>query len=199
MTQSISRAELHEQIGVCLPMLRRYALFLCRDRTLADDLVQDAAMRAIDQIAKFAPGSNFKAWISTILRNGYLNELRGRRWLSYDGDAGVARPEPSVGACQETHMEVQELKRAFDTLQAPHRQALLLVGASEFTYEEAAHITGVAVGTMKSRVWRARAQLNHVIDQGLAIPPLAPANSRRSRPRGPARTVAARRAAAGLR
>jgi RNA polymerase sigma-70 factor (ECF subfamily) len=82
MTQSISRAELHEQIGVCLPMLRRYALFLCRDRTLADDLVQDAAMRAIDQIAKFAPGSNFKAWISTILRNRAWAPARRRIWRS---------------------------------------------------------------------------------------------------------------------
>lgn len=163
MTEQRSATDLHRDISACLPQLRAFALFLTRDRTLADDLVQEAVVRALSHTHQFEPNTNFKAWITTILRNAYYNEMRRRKLVS-DIDPQLPRPDRAVSGGQEVHVHLREFERAFGGLHVDHREALLLVGASGFSYEEAAEVVGCAVGTMKSRVWRARAQLQSLLD-----------------------------------
>jgi RNA polymerase sigma-70 factor (ECF subfamily) len=154
----------HRDIEACLPQLRAFALFLTRDRTMADDLVQEAVTRALSHIDQFVPNTNFKAWITTILRNAYYNDIRPRRQMISDSDPNVSFPETAVSGGQEARIQMRDFERAFGKLQSTSREALLLVGANGFSYEEAAEIAGCAVGTMKSRVSRARAQLLSYLD-----------------------------------
>jgi RNA polymerase sigma-70 factor (ECF subfamily) len=142
----------------CIPHLRAFARSLTRDRELADDLVHDAAVRALAAAHQFCPGTNFKAWIFTILRNLYYNE--GRRDRSKNvpfEEATVA--QHSVPPTQEIALEFSDFKKAFWQLGEDHREVLILVGASGLSYEEAAAVCNCAVGTIKSRVSRARQEL----------------------------------------
>lgn len=153
-----------------LPHLRAFARGLCGQTEKADDLVQDAVMRAWSSRAAFKPGTNLKAWVFTIARNHFLNELRRSRRESQleEGQAEtmlVARPS------QEDGLHMSDLQRALDRLPPERREALLLVGASGFSYEEAAQVCGVAVGTMKSRIARGRAQLGNLLEPGAAAGP----------------------------
>jgi RNA polymerase sigma-70 factor (ECF subfamily) len=143
-----------------LPHLRSFARHLARDRHLADDLVQETALRALCNSDKFTPGTNMRAWLSTILRNQFYNELRSRSRL-----AAYARvPQPASSASeQDERLELRDLERAFHSLPAPQRDALSLVGASGFSYEDAARIVGCAQGTVKSRVCRARMEINRCL------------------------------------
>jgi RNA polymerase sigma-70 factor (ECF subfamily) len=153
-----------------LPHLRAFALRLCRDRMLADDLVQETVLRALCNIDKFMPGTNMKAWLSTILRNQFYDELRCRSRLA----AYVAIPRP-IGheGEQESRLEMSELQREFATLPAVQREALSLVGASGYSYENAAKIAGCPQGTIKSRVCRARATLEQRLRDGSDNMPIA--------------------------
>lgn len=162
--------KLHPEIIKHMPHLRAFALMLTRERTLADDLVQETVVRALSHADQFQPGSNFKAWISTILRNSFFNELRHRGRVT-QLNLGVTHDEPTTSGGQEENLDVRDFGRAFKTLSAVHREALVLVGASGFSYEEAANIANCAVGTMKSRVSRARIQLQEILnpDQPAAI------------------------------
>jgi RNA polymerase sigma-70 factor (ECF subfamily) len=155
--------ELHRDIVAQLPHLRAFALMLARDRTLANDLVQDAVVRALSHADQFQPGTNFKAWISTILRNSYFNEMR-RRSRTSPVDVETVWNTMTVSGGQEEHLHMRDFERAFRTLPPSQREALALVGASGFSYEEAAKVSGCAVGTMKSRVSRARSQLQQMLD-----------------------------------
>jgi RNA polymerase sigma-70 factor, ECF subfamily len=139
-----------------LPHLRASALRLSRNRSTADDLVQETALRALCNIDKFMPGTNMKAWLSTILRNQFYDELRARsRSASY-----LAIPHPvGYAGQQESRIELRDFEREFVTLPAVQREALSLVGASGFSYDEAAEIAGCPRGTIKSRVCRARSTL----------------------------------------
>jgi RNA polymerase sigma-70 factor (ECF subfamily) len=140
-----------------LPHLRAFARMLARNPTLADDLVQETAVRALCNVDKFVPGTNLKAWLSTILRNQFYDELRDQaRIVAYV--AAIPHPAGADGE-QEGRLALREFERAFHTLPAVQREALSLVGASGFTYEEAAKIAGCAVGTIRSRVSRARVEL----------------------------------------
>jgi RNA polymerase sigma-70 factor (ECF subfamily) len=139
-----------------LPHMRAYAQLLSRNRAIADDLVQETCLRALCNIDKFTPGTNMKAWLSTILRNQFYNELRVRsRNAAY---AAIPHPVAQSGG-QESRLEMRDFERAFHTLPAEQREALSLVGASGFSYDEAAKIAGCAQGTVKSRVCRARSEL----------------------------------------
>ena len=140
------RSDLHQSIIELLPHLRAFAVLLTHDRALADDLVQEAVMRALAHADQFQPGTNFKAWITTILRNAYFTVLRG---------GAREAPMSAVSPLDEP---------TFRRLPEAQREALLLVGASGFTYETAAEIAGCAVGTMKSRVARGRIQLSHLLE-----------------------------------
>jgi RNA polymerase sigma-70 factor (ECF subfamily) len=146
-----------------VPHLRAFARSLSRNRDQADDLVNDTIVRVIAASNQFTPGTNFRAWVFTILRNLFYNQGRkGRGNFSSIDDLTV--DEPSVGASQEASLEFCDFRRAFWQLPDHHREALILVGASGMNYEDAAEICGCQVGTMKSRVSRARTELRRILD-----------------------------------
>jgi RNA polymerase sigma-70 factor (ECF subfamily) len=138
--------------------LRAFAVSLCGDREHADDLVQETLFKAWNHLDSFHEGTNLKAWLFTILRNTYFSERRKRRREVEDADGSYAatlatHPE------QHGHMDMQDFRAALTRLPDDQREALILVGAAGFSYEEAAEISGCAVGTIKSRVNRARNRL----------------------------------------
>jgi len=142
--------------------LRAFAVSLCGDRERADDLVQETLFKAWNHLDSFREGTNLKAWLFTILRNTYFSERRKRRREVEDADGSYAdqlasRPE------QHGHMEMQDFRAALTRLPDDQREALILVGAAGFSYEEAAEISGCAVGTIKSRVNRARNRLSEML------------------------------------
>ena len=141
-----------------IPHLRAFARSLTRNREQADDLVHDAAVRALTAESQFSPGTNFKAWIFTILRNLYYNRWREQRVRSAILEDPALAGE-RLGPPQEAALKVRDFKRAFWQLGQDQREALILVGASGMSYEEAAAICHCPVGTVKSRVSRARQQL----------------------------------------
>ena len=165
-----------------MPHLRAFAISLCRSRDLADDLVQDTLVRAWSSHASFQTGTNLKAWLFTILRNSYFSTYRKQRNEVADSDGQIAA-SVGVPAAQDGAMAMADFHIALAKIPDDQREALLLVGASGFTYEEAAEICGAAVGTIKSRVSRARAQLAKLLgleiqDDSSAGPNLVEASER---------------------
>jgi RNA polymerase sigma-70 factor, ECF subfamily len=154
--------DLSQHIRACLPKLRSFSMSLTRDRTLAEDLVQEAIARALAHSDQFEPNTNFNAWIMTIARNCYFSEMRQRRWTTYLSSEQPSLDRPVSGG-QEARLEMRDFERAFKVLRTEHREALLLVGANGFSYEDAAQAAGCAVGTMKSRVSRGRALLQQLL------------------------------------
>ena len=164
--------DLQREIIESLPHLRAVALLLCRDRSLADDLVQEAVVRALGHIHQFRSGTNLKAWIMTILRNAFFSEMRRRKRASqFNGEMLWNGGATSGG--QEERLMMRDLERAFRMLPSSQREAIILVGASGYSYEDAAQIADCAVGTMKSRVSRARLQLELLLD-GAGAPAAMP-------------------------
>src|SRR5262245_39864704 len=155
-------AVVEEEVLACLPHLRAFARSLTGDRDRADDLVQDAVLRALGAAEQFTPGTNFKAWIFTILRNLYFNEFRRNPSLFRPLEAADMEMHATSPA-QQAGLEFDDFRRAFAKLPAEQREALVLVGADGFKYEEAAAICGCAVGTIKSRVSRARRDLQAML------------------------------------
>jgi len=145
-----------------VPNLRAFAVSLCGDVDRANDLVQETLLRAWSHLESFEPGTNMSAWLFTILRNHFRTEYRKRRREVEDVDGGYAErltaPEAQTG-----HVEFGELRKALLQLPPDQREALILIGASGFSYEEAAQICDCAVGTIKSRVNRARAKLAEML------------------------------------
>ncbi len=164
-TVTQSRAEVEAMLLDVIPHLRAFARSLTRNRDRADDLTHDAVVRALAAIDQFTPGTNFKAWMFTILRNLYYNECR-KRWIKSTPIDEMAGDEPSIGPTQEANLEFNDFRRAFWQLNADQREVLILVGASGFSYEEAAEVCNCRVGTVKSRVSRARAELKQILEQG---------------------------------
>jgi RNA polymerase sigma-70 factor (ECF subfamily) len=141
-----------------VPGLRGFAIALCRRADWADDLVQQALLHAIDKIESFTPGTNMAAWLLTILRNNFCNEFRKRRREILDGGeylAGTLTAQPE----QESRIRFAEFRGALAKLSDDQREALLLVGASGLSYDEAAEICRCPVGTIKSRTNRGRVRL----------------------------------------
>jgi RNA polymerase sigma-70 factor (ECF subfamily) len=159
-TKTRASPEFRTALVECIPHLRAFARSLTRNREQADDLVHDAAVRALAAESQFCPGTNFKAWIFTILRNLYYNRWREHRVRSALLEDPALASE-RVGPPQEVVLKVRDFKRAFWQLGQDQREALILVGASGMSYEEAAAICQCPVGTVKSRVSRARQQLMH--------------------------------------
>jgi len=153
MDQAVRKAVLG-----AVPSLRAFAISLCGNVDRADDLVQETLLRALANIDSFQPGTNMAAWLFTILRNHFRSEYRKRRREVEDSDGRYAETLKSQPD-QIGHVEFNEFRVALGQLPADQREALVLVGASGFSYEEAAHICGCAVGTIKSRVNRARTRL----------------------------------------
>ena len=146
-----------------LPMLRTFAISLTANPTRADDLVQETMIKAWANRERFVPGTNFTAWLFTILRNQFYTELRKGRREVEDAD-GVHAGTLTAQAGQEHAAGLRMVMNLIGTLPLPQRQALLLVGAEGFTYEEAAERLGCQVGTVKSRVSRARAFLSEAFE-----------------------------------
>jgi RNA polymerase sigma-70 factor (ECF subfamily) len=145
-----------------VPSLRAFAISLCGNVDRADDLVQEALLRAWGNLDSFAPGTNMSAWLFTILRNVFRSEYRKRRREVEDADGTYADSLTSLPN-QTSSLEMDEFRKALDLLPPDQREALILVGASGFSYEEAAQICGCAVGTIKSRVNRARTRLAELL------------------------------------
>ncbi len=153
---------LRTQIIALLPDLRGFARFLARERAEADDLVQDTVVRALAALDQFQPGTNLRAWLFTILRNSYFEQARRRRTERVALEQAVSA-ETSQLANQESRSALAELQRQLWQLPPLLREALVLVGAQELSYEEAAAICGVPVGTMKARVSRARRKIAELV------------------------------------
>jgi len=147
----------HDQVISILPKLRIQALALTRNRSAAEDLVQDAVCNALSAHASFIPGTNFPAWMHRILRNRFISNLR-KRGVTTDID-DVPQSAFATEAAHEDRLALKELGRAMTRLPADQREALLMVVVHGMSYEALAEATGCAVGTAKSRVFRARRQL----------------------------------------
>jgi RNA polymerase sigma-70 factor (ECF subfamily) len=138
--------------------LRAFAVSLCGDSDRGNDLVQETLLKALNNLDSYKVGTNLGAWLFTILRNTYLTQIRRGRWVVRDED-GVMTAAIPVPPPQESHLELLDLEKALRHLNGEQREALILVGAAGFSYEEAAEICGCCSGTVKSRVNRARDKL----------------------------------------
>ncbi len=158
-------ASLRDSLVAEMSNLRAFGVSLCGDKERADDLVQETLFKAWNHLDSFREGTNLKAWLFTILRNTYFSERRKRRREVEDADgsyaAQLASPPEQLG-----HMDMQDFRAVLARLPDDQREALILVGAAGFSYEEAAKISGCPVGTIKSRVNRARSRLADML--GLA-------------------------------
>lgn len=150
--------QIRDDILKAVPNLRAFAVSLSGNVDRADDLVQETLTRALAKIDTFQPGTNLSAWLFTILRNQFRSEYRKRRREVEDSDGQYAQRLKSQPE-QIGKIEFTELRRALAELPDDQREALILVGASGFSYEETAEICGCAIGTIKSRVNRARTRL----------------------------------------
>jgi len=149
-----------------IPQLRAFARTLCGDATMADDLAQDAMMKAWDARASFRVGTNMKAWTFMILRNQFYSEKR-RSWRQSQLDQDAAERTLVAVDDPEAPVALDEMRLGLHMLPPEQREALILVGAGGFAYEEAAEICGCAVGTVKSRVSRARRALHAILETGV--------------------------------
>lgn len=148
-----------------IPHLRAFARTLCGDPAAADDLAQDAMMKAWDARASFQMGTNMKAWTFMILRNQFYSEKR-RSWRQSQLDQEAAERTLVAVDDPEAPVALDELRQGLAMLPPEQREALVLVGAGGFAYEEAAEICNCAVGTVKSRVSRARRALHAILEEG---------------------------------
>jgi RNA polymerase sigma-70 factor, ECF subfamily len=156
------RNSVRESMMEAVPSLRAFAISLCGNVDRADDLVQEALLRAWANMGSFQPGTSMSAWLFTILRNVFLSEYRKRRREVEDVDGFYAESLASPPE-QNSRLEIVEFRKALKLLPSEQRESLILVGASGFSYEEAAQICGCAVGTIKSRVNRARSRLAEIL------------------------------------
>ncbi|MGH6892192.1 MAG: RNA polymerase sigma factor, partial [Dongiaceae bacterium] len=157
LNEELSRLIEHE-----IPRLRRYAMFLARDPERADDLVQECLVRAIDNIDKFQPGTKIRSWMMTILHNIFVNEMKKRRpVLTHDGM--IERSTPVEGG-QEARHQMRDVQRAFEVLTWQHRQIIWFICVEQMDYNEVARQLGVPVGTVRSRLCRAREHLKRLVE-----------------------------------
>jgi RNA polymerase sigma-70 factor (ECF subfamily) len=157
-----SREELKLDLIRAIPSLRAFALSLCGNAERADDLVQETLMKAWANLPSFVEGTNLPAWLFTILRNAFYSEFRKRRREVEDADGQMAGKLASMPA-QNGHMDLQDFRAALMKLPPNQREVLILIGGSGMSYEEVAAICNCAVGTVKSRVNRARNRLAELL------------------------------------
>ncbi len=153
-----------------IPFLRAFARSLCGSPDTADDLAQEALVKAWQARASFAAGTNLKAWLFTILRNQFYSDRR-RAWRQVPWDEDAAERIPGASGQQSWAAELSDTTRALTALSDEQREALILVGAGGFSYEDAARICNCAVGTVKSRVARARRALISILEGQEPLPP----------------------------
>ena len=151
-----------EQVIALIPSLRAFAWSLSRNPSDADDMVQETLTKAWTHREKYQPGTNLRAWLFTILRNSWYTAVSKHRRETPDEDGKMAAALTSP-ASQDWSVELHQLQAALDRLPPEHREALVMVGAAGLSYEEAAEIAGCALGTIKSRVNRARSRLANLM------------------------------------
>lgn len=158
MTSPDPRDEIIEH----LPAMRAFALSLCRNSSLADDIVQDTVVKAWTNFSSYTPGTKLRAWLFTILRNNFYSHHRkfGREVEDVDGAHAA---QLVVSPVHDGKLMLDEVMAAFDKLTVEQKEVLLLVGASGFSYEEAAEMCGVSLGTIKSRINRGRTTLSAML------------------------------------
>jgi RNA polymerase sigma-70 factor (ECF subfamily) len=154
--------ETREAMMDAIPHLRAFAISLTGNVDQADDLVKETLARGLANIDRFAPGTSMRAWLFTILRNQFHTAYRKRRREVEDPD-GIMAARLSTAPAQGGHLDLEDLKTALAKLPYEQREALLLVAAEGFSYEETAAICGMAVGTIKSRINRARHRLAELV------------------------------------
>lgn len=145
-----------------LPNMRAFAISLTRNGADADDLVQDAVIKAWRKFQLYEDGTNLRAWLFTVLRNTFYSDLRRLRNETASRLDDVAE-HLSVGPTHEGRLALRDFEKVFALLQPEQREALTLVGASCLSYEEAADLCGVPTGTIKSRINRGRARLHELL------------------------------------
>ena len=161
----LSDSDFKRALTEVAPHLRAFARGLCGCRDRADDLAQETLLRAWAARDRYRAGTNFKAWTFTILRNHFYSEARRARFHG-DYDEGVAERTLRAPASQESAVELADVLRALAVVPDTYREALILVAIGSLSYEEIADICGIALGTVKSRICRARAMLSHVLASG---------------------------------
>jgi RNA polymerase sigma-70 factor (ECF subfamily) len=152
-----------DQLTALIPELRACARALCRDAAWADDLTQEALLKAWSNASQFEAGTNFRGWMFTILRNTFLTSVRRRQREVQDTDSKFAL-RMSVDPAQEHRVELTDLQRCLGSISTDQREAILMVGPVGYSYQEAAERCGCAVGSIKSRVSRARRSLMQQLD-----------------------------------
>ena len=151
-----------EAILMHLPALRAFAMTLTKDESKADDLIQDTVVRAWSKFDQFKDGTNLRAWLFTILRNSFFSSIRKQRF-EVDDPVGLFSNQVAEKPAHDGRLQLQDFHSAFGTLPVDQRETLILVGASGFSYEEAAEMCGVPVGTVKSRANRGRKRLAELL------------------------------------
>lgn len=164
-TPEFNEAEFKKDLTALIPHLRAFSRSLCGNATLADDVAQDALLKAWNARERFIPGSNLKAWTFTILRNQFYS-IKRRSWRATSLEPEVAEQTIVANSDAEQSMHLNDLRRGLDMLKDDQREAIILIGASGLSYEEAAEICECAVGTIKSRVSRARKALETIMNSG---------------------------------
>ena len=155
--------EVRKGLVTAIPHLRAFAMSLCGRSALADDLVQETLTKAWAKADSYKDGTNLMAWLFTILRNEFYSHLRKRKCEVEDVDGAEAAQLVSAPG-QMANLEMGDFRTALAKLPEDQREAIILVGASGFSYEEAADIMGCAVGTVKSRLSRARTRLTEMME-----------------------------------
>ncbi len=164
-TTALTDEEFKEQLQKVIPHLRAFGRGLCGNRDTTDDLVQETMLKAWTARSRFQAGTNFKAWAFTILRNLYFSQTRRKRFVGEWNDL-VADRVLAAPASQDKTVELRDLMRALQQISSDQREAIILVAAAGMSYEEVAEVTGVMLGTVKSRVSRARLALETLINEG---------------------------------
>jgi RNA polymerase sigma-70 factor (ECF subfamily) len=164
-TTAIQEKQFMGELTGLIPNMRAFARSLCGDATEADDLAQEALAKAWAHRDSFEPGTNMKAWTFMIIRNQFYSEKR-RSWRRQPLDPEVAERTLVAVTSATGALELDEVRRAMARLPDDQREALIMIGAGGLSYEEAAEIAGVAVGTVKSRVSRARDRLAALLFDG---------------------------------
>lgn len=169
---SEAQEALIEDLETFIPRLRRYARSLSGDQSRADDLTQETLLRALDKLHQFQPGTNLLAWLFTIMRNTHLNGIRAAKFTK---DADPHEIQIPTQGNQIDSLALRELAVAIDTLPDDQRETLMLIGVEGLAYQEVAEIMGVPIGTVRSRLSRARAALRPLLEGHLSVQKAEPA------------------------
>jgi RNA polymerase sigma-70 factor, ECF subfamily len=172
-----SSEQLKAELIARIPRLRAFAISLCGNADRAEDLVQETLVKAWGHLGSFVEGTNLGAWLFTILRNTYFSQYRTRKYEVSDSD-GIFVGRLAVTAGQTSHMDLLDLRAALAQLPDDQREAIILIGAAGHSYQDAAMIAGCALGTIKSRVNRARRRLVEILSDpcGVGLQPAARLN-----------------------